>query len=108
MKTIKINDFSCSYLCNTCDGDEHIDIHIKVIVDDVELFNLINSNNPGKDEFNNFLLEESKIGDVNLNMAYHFIYTKITGYTEKYSPDIEYLTKLFSFCEAKNIKIELS
>lgn len=105
MKHIKINDNSTSYYCDICE-EAHLDIEIQVIVDNLEVLNLKHSNNPGKDSENNFLIEESNEKDININIAYHFIYNQLTKLNEQYSEHIEYLGKLISHCESKNIQIE--
>lgn len=102
MKKININDYSCAYHCDTCE-DDHLDIKIQVIVDGVERFYLKNSNNPGLDHENNFLLNEY---EPTINKAYHFIYNELTKSNAEYLSYIEYLSKLMHYCESKNIKIE--
>lgn len=105
MKSIKINDNSTSYYCDICE-EAHLDIEIQVIVDGVEVLNLKHSDNPGKDNENNFLIEESNEKDININIAYHFIYNQLTKLNEEYLSYIEYLGKLMHYCELKNIRIE--
>lgn len=102
MKHIKINDNSTSYYCDKCE-EGHLDIEIQVIVDNVEVLNLKHSNNPGKDNENNFQISDNFSG---LNVAYHLIFNELTKLNEKYSEHIEYLGKLMSYCESKNIQIE--
>lgn len=102
MKHIKINDNSTSYYCDICE-EAHLDIEIQVIVDNVEVLNLKHSNNPDKKNENNFQIRKNFSG---LNVAYHLIFNELTKLNEQYSEHIEYLGKLISHCESKNIQIE--
>lgn len=99
---ININDYSSAYHCETCD-DDHLDIKIQVIIDGVETFDLKNSNNPGLDHENNFLLNEQ---EPNINKAYHFIYNEITKKNELYNYQDSYANKIIEFCELKNIVLK--
>lgn len=103
MKNLKINDYSCAYLCDKCD-DEHLDIEIQVIIDDVELLNLKNSNNYNLEHENNFLLDED---EPTINKAYHFIYNYITQLNELYDSKVLYNYKLIEYCESKNITVSI-
>lgn len=104
-KMLEILELTNRYLCEKCDNEEHIDIKIKVILNEQELLNLIHYDNYSYDNENNFVIVEKVFNKV--NYSYFLIFNKVTNNLETYNEKISYEEQLKIHCSNNQINLSI-